>query len=170
MYQRPESFRLTILAPFGQRIFDIVATGDSVLFLDEKGRKGWRGSMEEIPERMGLRIWPLIKWVVEPPHPAGPSLVRTFTRPDGSEDRVYYDRTGFVTRKVNSSGDEVRYSDYTIADGIAVPGKINIDTPEGSALTLTFDEPEVNRPLDRDIFSPPVDGYEILPLADFKGF
>jgi hypothetical protein len=75
-----------------------------------------------------------------------------------------------VQRKVSAAGDEVVYSDYRPVDGIAVPGGIAITTADGSGLSLTFDEPEINRPISADIFSPQLDGYEILPLVDFKEF
>jgi outer membrane biogenesis lipoprotein LolB len=169
-YQRPESFRLTILAPFGQTVLDIVIKGDTVLCLMEGKKKGWQGSMQDLPEGLGMRIWPLLTWMVEPPHPAGPARERPFTRADGTVETVYYDSAGFVQKKVNAAGDEIMYSDYRLSDGIAVPNVIELRTAVGSSLRLVLDEPEVNRPLDSDIFSPPLDRYEILPLADFQGF
>ena len=169
-YKRPESFRLTILAPFGQSIFDIVINDGKVLCLMESKKKGWQGSMQDLPDRLGVRIWPLLQWVLEPPHPAGPSLERSFTRADGTVEQVYYDAAGFVQKKVNAAGDEVAYRDYRLADGLAVPNGIEIKTAEGSSLILSFDGPDINRPIDSEILSPPLDRYEILPLADFKGF
>ena len=169
-YKRPESFRLTILAPFGQSIFDIVINDGKVLCLMEREKKGWQGSMQDLPERLGVRIWPLLQWVLEPPHPAGPSLERSFTRADGTVEQVYYDAAGLVQKKVNAAGDEVAYRDYRSADGLAVPNGIAITTAEGSSLILSFDEPDINRPIDSAILSPRLDRYEILPLADFKGF
>jgi outer membrane lipoprotein-sorting protein len=169
-YKRPESFRLTILAPFGQSILDIVVNGEQVLCLMESRKKAWQGNMLDLPDWLGIRILPLLKWVMEPPHPAGPALERSFARADGTVETVSYDSAGFVQKKVDDVGDEVAYSDYRIAAGIAVPNGMEITTAEGSRLKLTFDEPEVNRPIDSDILSPQLDGYEILPLADFKGF
>jgi len=169
-YKRPESFRLTILAPFGQSIFDIIVNGGSVLCLMENGKKGWQGNMQDLPDWLGVRIWPLLKWMVEPPHPAGPSLERSFIRADGTVERIYYNAAGFVQKKVNAAGDEIAYSDYQLAAGIAFPNGIEIKTAEGSSLRLTFDEPEINLPIDSEILSPNIDRYEMLPLADFKGF
>lgn len=169
-YQRPDIFRMSILSPFGQVLFDTIVNGDKVLCLMADRKKGWQGELRDLPDSLGVRVWPLMKWVVEPPHPAGPALERVFTRPDGALENVQYDSSGFVKRKVNSAGDEVRYSDYQLSGDIAVPTRIDIHTADGSQLQLRFDEPEVNRPIDREIFAPKLDGYEILPLSEFKGF
>lgn len=169
-YRRPDSFRLSILAPFGQVMLDIIVAGERVLCLKEGSKKGWQGELGDLPDSLGMRVWPLMSWVVEPPHPPGPATERVFTRPDGTTEKVYYDPSGFVQRKVNSSGDEVLYSDYRVTENIAIPGKIEIKTAEGSRMMLTFDEPELNRPIESGIFSPKLEGYEILPLAEFRGF
>jgi Outer membrane lipoprotein LolB len=169
-YQRPDSFRMSILSPFGQVLLDTIVNGDKVLILMADRKKGWQGEVRDLPDSLGVRVWPLMKWVVEPPHPAGPALERVFERPDGTLETVQYDSSGFVKRKVNSSGDEVMYNDYQLSGNIAVPARIEIHTADGSQLQLGFDEPEVNRPIDREIFAPKLDGYEILPLSEFKGF
>ena len=125
--------------------------------------------MGDLPESLGARVWPLLQWVVEPPHPAGPSLERSFTRPDGTVEKVYYDRDGFVLRKVNAIGDEVVFGDYRVAEGVAVPWRIEVETAAGDRLKLLFDEPEVNGPLDDELLQPSLAGMEILPLAQFRG-
>jgi YD repeat-containing protein len=169
-YKRPESFRITILAPFGQSILDIVVNDGQVLCIIEREKRGWQGSVQDLPDWLGVRIWPLLKWVLEPPQPAGPSLERSFTRDDGTVEKVYYDAAGFVQKKVNAAGDEVAYRDYRLADGLAFPNGIEIKTAAGSRLTLNFDEPDINRPVDSEILSPRLDRYKILPLADFRDF
>jgi YD repeat-containing protein len=169
-YQRPESFRLSILSPFGQVLLDIIVNGDRILCLKESIRKGWQGEMRDLPGSLGAKVWPLMKWAVESPQPAGPALERDFTRPDGTTERVQYDSAGLVRSKVNSLGDEVVYDDYQVSGDVAVPTRIGINTPEGSRLQLRLDDPEVNRPIDREIFEPNLQGYEILPLSEFREF
>ena len=169
-YRSPESFRLSILSPFGQIVLDTIVNGDRVLCLMADRKKVWQGEMRDLPDSLGVRVWPLMKWVLEPPHPAGPALERVFTRPDGTTEKVYYDSSGFVQRKVNENGDEVVYGDYQVSGSIAVPTLIDLNTAEGSRLHLRLDEPEVNGPVDSEIFSPQLAGYEILPLSEFKGF
>lgn len=168
-YQSPDSFRLTILAPFGQSLFDLIINGDRVLYLLESRKQAWQGGVHDLPEGLGLRIWPLLKWVVEPPHPAGASLERSFNRSDGTVERVYYAANGLVQKKINAGGDEAIYRDYRRLDGIAVPADIEVRT-FGSTLRLIFDEPEVNRPIDSDILNPLLEQYELHPLSEFRGF
>jgi hypothetical protein len=170
IYRRPDSFRLTILAPFGQSIIDIVINGETVLYISESKKKAWRGSVRDLPEWLGMRIWPLMRWVIEPAPTAGPALERTFTRPDGTGEKIFYDAAGFVRRKVNAFGDEVIYRDYLKTNGVTVPQAIEIKTAEGSGLSLVFDEPEVNLPVNSDVLAPATERYEVLPLTGFKGF
>lgn len=169
-YKRPDSFRLSILAPFGQIIMDIIVEGNNVLCIKESRKTAWKGNMSDLPNSLGTRIWPLMKWVVEPPHPAGPSLERAFIRADGSTEKIFYDTAGFMQRKVNGSGDEVFYSDYRTVENIAIANRIEINAAEGSRLVLAFDDPELNRPIESAILNPILDGYEILPLAELRGF
>src|SRR6185369_421575 len=125
-YQRPESFRLSILSPFGQVLMDIIVNGDRILCLRESLKKGWQGEMRDLPDSLGVRVWPLMKWAVEPSQPAGPALERVFTRPDGTFEKVQYDSSGLVRSKVNAFGDEVGYGDYQSSGDVAVPTRIGI--------------------------------------------
>lgn len=169
-YRRPDQFRLTVLAPFGQVLMDIIVKGDDILCLLPSQNKGWRGISSDLPESLGMRIWPLLRWVVEPPRTAGPAAVRNFVRPDGTSEKVYFDPAGLVLRKINGAGDEVVYGDYQITAGVALANVIEIVTAEGNRLKLIFDEPEINQPLEADIMSPSLAGIELLPLAQFSGF
>jgi hypothetical protein len=169
-YQRPESFRISILSPFGQVFMDIIVNGNRILCLRDGLKKGWQGEMGDLPGSLGARVWPLMKWVVEPPHPAGPAMERVFTRPDGTLEKVRYDSGGYVLSKADSFGDEVTYGDYQVTGDVAVPTLIDLHTSEGSHLRLRLDEPEVNRPIEREIFEPKLEGYEILPLSQFREF
>ena len=168
-FRKPDTFRLSLLAPFGQTFLDLFVSGERVTCLLPSKKQAWQGSMGDLPESLGARVWPLLQWVVEPPHPAGPSLERSFTRPDGTVEKVYYDRDGFVLRKVNAIGDEVVFGDYRVAEGVAVPWRIEVETAAGDRLKLLFDEPEVNGPLDDELLQPSLAGMEILPLAQFRG-
>lgn len=169
-YKWPDSFRLSILAPFGQIILDIIVEGEKVLCLKESNKTGWQGTIDDLPLSLGTKVWPLMKWTVEPPHPAGPALVRSFIRGDGTTETVYYDTAGLVQRKVNGFGDEVFFSDYRITENLAVPNRIEINAAEGSRLVLIFDDPELNRPIEAGILAPKLDGYKILPLKELNGF
>lgn len=169
-YKRPDSFRLSIIAPFGQVVFDIIVAGERVLCLSESRKTAWQGSVADLPEALGTKVWPLMTWIVEPPHPPGPTLERSFRRADGTIERVFYDTAGLVQRKVNAGGDEVFYSDYRVTDSRALPNRIEINASGGSRLVLVFDDPELNQPIEDGILDPGLTGYRILPLAEFKGF
>jgi len=169
-FKKADSFRLSILAPFGQVVFDIIVAGEQVLCLSEKRKTAWQGTVADLPASLGTKVWPLLTWTVEPPHPPGPSLERFFRRADGTIEIVYYDTAGFVQRKVNGAGDEVYYSDYRITDGRALPNRIEINAADGSRLVLTFDNPELNQPIESGILNPELAGYKIHPLHELKGF
>jgi len=168
-YRKPDSFRLTILSPFGQTFLELFVAGDDVTCLLPAKKQAWRGKMSELPENLGVNIWPLLQWVVEAPRPAGPALVRTFQRADGTLETVYYGRDGLVQRKRNAFGDEVLYDDYHADEGIAVPWSLEVRTAAGSRLKLLLDEPEVNLPLDEELLQPSLAGMDVLPLAEFSG-
>jgi len=169
-FKRPDSFRLSILAPFGQIVFDIIVAGERVICLKGSLKTAWQGTIDDLPPSLGTNVWPLMKWIVEPPHPSGPARERVFTRVDGTSEKVYYGPAGFVQRKVNGGGDEVLYSDYRIKDTVAIPNRIEINAAAGSRLVLTFDDPELNQPIASAILNPSLDGYKILPLNELKGF
>ncbi|HZV82228.1 MAG TPA: lipoprotein insertase outer membrane protein LolB [Geobacteraceae bacterium] len=168
-FRKPDTFRLSILSPFGQTFLDLFVSGERVTCLLPSKKQAWRGSMEDLPENLGAKVWPLLQWVVETPHPAGPALERSFSRADGTVEKVYYDRNGFVLRKVNDFGDEVLFGDYRVTEDVAIPWRIEVKTADGDRLQLLFDEPEVNGPLDDELLKPSLAGMEILPLAQFRG-
>lgn len=170
VYRRPDSFRLSVLAPFGQIVFDIIVTGDKVVCLQSSKKNAWVGTLADLSPALGTRVWPLLQWAVESPRPAGPSLERIFTREDGTREKVFYDPAGFAQRKVNGFGDEVFYSDYRPAGNASLPNRMEINAAEGSRLVLTFDEPDLNLPVEEGVLNPDLGSYQILPLAAFKGF
>jgi len=169
-YKKPDNFRLSILGPFGQVVFDIIVSGERVICLQEKRKVVWQGTVGDLPPSLGTKVWPLLKWILETPHPAGPSLERFFTRADGTVEIVHYDHGGFVQQKINGAGDEVFYSDYRTADDRAIANRIELTASEGSRLVLTFDDPELNLPIDSSILNPELAGYEIRPLGELNGF
>lgn len=170
IYKKPDNFRLSILAPFGQVVFDIIVSGEKVICLQESRKLIWQGVVGDLPPALGTKVWPLLQWILESPHPAGPSLERFFTRADGTVEIVYYEPGGLVQRKVNGAGDEVFYSDYRITGERAVAKRIELIASEGSRLVLTFDDPELNLPIDNSILNPNLAGYEIRPLGELNGF
>lgn len=169
-YKKPDNFRLSILAPFGKVVFDIIVSGEKVTCLQENRKLIWQGTVGDLPPSLGTKVWPLLQWILEPPQPAGPSTERFFKRADGTVEIVYYEPGGLVQRKVNGAGDAVFYSDYRISGDRAVANRIELIASEGSRLVLTFDDPELNLPVDNTVLNPDLAGYEIRPLGELNGF
>jgi hypothetical protein len=169
-YQKPDNFRLSILAPFGQVVFDIIVSGKKVLCLQESRKIAWRGTVADLPPTLGTKVWPLLQWIMEPSSPAGASLQRFFKRADGSIEIIYYEPDGLVQQKINSAGDEVFYSDYRLSGERVFANRIELLAAEGSRLVLTFDAPDLNLPIDSAVLKPDLTGYEIRPLGELNGF
>lgn len=170
LYKKPDNFRLSILAPFGQVVLDIIVSGEKVICLQGNSKVAWQGGVGDLPPTLGTKVWPLLKWILESPQPAGATLERFFKRADGTIEMVYYEPGGLVQRKVNGAGDEVYYSDYRITGDRAVANRIELVASEGSRLVLAFDDPELNLPLDTSVMNPDLAGYQIRPLAELDGF
>lgn len=163
----PDRFRLVILSPFGTTLAEMVLIGDQLLYIDSTRNVAYRGAASELPDIPVLQGWRLLSWSTEPvfPETAGQQqLVRR--RPGGEWEFVYFDRQGLVTNK-SVDGDLVRYEDYKSVGGVPVPASIEINDRTGVTVRISFDEPEINAALDKDAFSPSLEGIKILPLTQF---
>lgn len=170
IYQQPDRFHLVILSPFGLTIMEVFVDGEQLTWLVPGKGVAYRGTLADLPDRQGVRTWTMMRWVVETPPPAGPASYREYRRPDGGRERVWYDHQGLVVRKVNEAGDEVAYREYQSIDGVAVATVLEIASSDGDRVTITFDEPELNKPLAEAVLVPKLDGLTLLPLSQFKGF
>jgi hypothetical protein len=52
---------------------------------------------------------------------------------------------------------------------VPFPGVIEFTDRNGLRVKVTFDEPEINKPLEDTALTPNLEGVTILPLANFKG-
>jgi hypothetical protein len=52
---------------------------------------------------------------------------------------------------------------------VPFPSVIEFIDQNGSRVKITFDEPEINKPVDEAALVPNLDGITLLPLANFKG-
>jgi hypothetical protein len=115
--------------------------------------------------------WRLLRWVVDGDPfriVEGPALLER-SDPLLGKVTVRYDGDGLLTEKQTGNGDRAGYGDYRTVDGIAFPGRLTISDHQGGQVTVEFDEPEVNRPLADDAFTPLLEGVTLLPLTEFKG-
>jgi outer membrane lipoprotein-sorting protein len=171
IYKRPDRFHLVLLSPFGATLLDIYSDGERITGLLPERKIAYRGVIAELPDREGLRFWGLMKWVLARPPVVGPALgAREIVREDGSVERVFFYANGQVQRKVAENGDEAAYADYRSIDGIAFPETIELRTMRGDSVTITFDEPEINKPVDELVLLPQLDGFALLPFTAFPGF
>jgi hypothetical protein len=47
---------------------------------------------------------------------------------------------------------------------------MEISTPQGGTVRITFNEPQVNQPVGEEALSPALEGFTVLPFSEFKGF
>jgi hypothetical protein len=81
----------------------------------------------------------------------------------------FYDGKGLLERKKFSNGEEVFFRDYQSADGVPFPSVIEFIDRNGARVKITFDEPEINKPVDNAALVPNLEGITPLPLASFRG-
>lgn len=171
LFQQPDSFRLVMLTPFGTPAIDSYAVGSRLTFLIPSRNMGYSGTVDELPDRAGMEGWRLLRWVLagDPLRIAtGPALLE-HNDPLLGKVSVRYDEDGLLLEKLTEAGDRAFYSDYRTADGIPFPGRLTVHDRHGGQATVEFEEPELNRPLADDAFSPKLESLTILPLQEFKG-
>jgi len=170
LFKRPDRFHLAILSPFGLTLLEVFSDGERLTCLVPSKGTAYSGRIADLPAREGLRTWGLMRWVVEKPPVAGPALKRDHVTADGRRETVYYDEQGVVLRKVTEDGDQVAFSDYQVYDGVAFPSVMDLTTAGGESVRITFDEPELNNPVEEKALVPDLDGVNVLPFSAFNGF
>jgi outer membrane lipoprotein-sorting protein len=171
VFRRPDRFHLALLSPFGQSLLDIYSDGTTLTCLFPRERTAYRGSLAELPDREGVRLWGLMRWVVEQTPPAGPTTgTRDNITSDGRHERLTYDERGLVVSRESDNGDRIFFRDYASVEGIAFPLGIDLTDRQGMQVSVTFDEPELNGALDDETLTPALDGVSVLPFSAFTGF
>jgi outer membrane lipoprotein-sorting protein len=169
IFKYPDRFHMAILSPFGLTVLEVFSDGQQLTCLVPSRQIAYRGLIAELPETGGLRTFGMLKWVVARTPPRDPSSsAKEVVTPAG--DRIYYDKYDLVQRKVSPEGDQVRYSGYQNVSGVAFPENLEIKNSYGDSVRITFDEPEINTPVENSALTPNLEGFSVLPLAEFKGF
>ena len=86
---------------------------------------------------------------------------------EGKRETVWYNAAGLVVRKLTENGEEVVYRDYRSIDGVPFPSVIEYQDRRGTSLKISFDEPEINRPVAETALIPRLDGYSVLSIRRF---
>lgn len=170
VFRQPDRFHLVMLSPFGLTVLEVFTDGDRLTCIVPSQGVAYSGRIDELPERDGLRSWGLMRWIVEAPPAPGPARFRDHVTRQGLQERIYYDDRGLVIRKETEEGDEVRFSDYRVVNGVAVAESIEIIAAGGEQVRLTFSEPEVNPVVEDSMLVPSLEGLKVLPFSAFKGF
>ena len=170
IFKHPARFHMVVLSPFGLTMADIYSDGERFSFVIPSRQTAYSGRIEDIPDREGLKAWGMMRWVVERTPVAGPAVTRANVNSSGVAERLYYDERGLLVRKETEEGDRVEYRDYRNVNGVAVPESIELGNRRGDTVRITFDEPEVNSPVEESALQPNLEGLTLLPFSEFKGF
>jgi len=171
IFKHPDRFHLAVLSPFGLTLFEVFSDSERITCIIPSKQIAYSGLLSELPDEGAMKSWGMMKWVVERPPVAGPSLAALeITASSGRRERIFFDSNGLVQRKVTEDGDEVVYNGYQNINGVPFPASIEIVNRRGDTVKILFDEPEINQPVEDAALKPNLEGITVLPLADFKGF
>ncbi len=172
IFKRPDRFHLAVLSPFGFTLMELFINGERITCLVPAKQAAYSGTFADLPDRNALKGWSIMRWVIEnqPAENAGFVGERKQVGADGRKETLFYDARGLLLRKTSEDGDQVSYNDYRQINGVAFPASIELRNRLGETVKVTFDEPEINQPVDDSSLAPSLDGIEVLPITEFKGF
>jgi hypothetical protein len=171
VFQKPDRFHLVILTPFGTTAIETFSADDRLTILIPSRGEAYSGTFAELPAESPLRGWRMMRLMaVDEPlfDPVKRGRVEKGESASG-EITSYYDGAGLLERKAFSGGEVVFFRNYRSEKGVPFPGAIEFTDLNGSRVKVTFDEPEINGPLDEAALLPDLKGIELLPLSSFKG-
>jgi hypothetical protein len=172
IFKRPDRFHLAVLSPFGFTMMEVFVDGDRITCLVPSKDTAYAGSLSELSEHNALKGLGMMRQVIDDSTVSAPpdgGRVES-TGANGEKEILFYDARGLLQRKENGEGDQVRYDDYRQINGVAFPSAIEMFNRMGDKVKVSFDEPEVNTPVDDAALVPALDGMKVLPINDFKGF
>jgi hypothetical protein len=171
IFKHPDRFHLVVLAPFGVTMMEVFVNGEHMTCLVPSKQTAYTGTFAELPEENALRGWNMMRWVVEnPPAASGADGgEQERVREDGGKEFLLFDERGLLQRKTNDAGDRITYSKYQEINGVAFPATIEMQDRQGNKVKVSFDEPEVNQPVEETALVPNLEGYTVHPITDFRG-
>lgn len=170
VYRRPDQLRLILLSPFGTTVMETQVSGDQLTLAYPASGVAYQGKLNELPAAAGQRSFALLRWVLESDPPPGAPLTGEIERAAarGGQERIRLE-DGQVVEKYLSTGERVRYRNYIVRAGVRLPLEVQMESAEGERIRLTLEEPEVNTPLEHQLFTIPLKGLQLRPLSDLKG-
>jgi hypothetical protein len=171
IFKRPGRFHLVLLAPFGVTVMEVFVNGESVTCIIPSKQIAYTGTFSELPEGNPLKGWSLMRWVVETPPAANGSAggEQEQVRQDGRKEFLLFDARGLLQRKINEDGEQIFYDNYQEINGVAFPAVIKMRDRRGNTVKVSFDEPEINQPVEEGALVPLLDGLDLRPITDFSG-
>lgn len=170
VYRRPDQLRLILLSPFGTTVMEAQVSGDQLTLAYPASGVAYQGKLNELPAAAGQRSFVMLRWVLEsdppPGAPATGEMQRAAAR--GGQERISL-QDGQVVEKNLSSGERVRYRNYITRAGVRLPLEVQMESAEGDRIRLTLEDPEVNTPLEQQLFTIPLQGLQLRPLTELQG-
>jgi hypothetical protein len=170
VYRRPDQVHLVVLSPFGSTLFEVFALGERITLVYPAQSTAYSGRFDELPDKGGLQGWRLMRWVMDIDPPGESRLNGTVERMGrlGFEEKVSFEN-GLVTSKASRNGEQVYYSNYIVVNSVPIAAEIELRNEHEDRIRLSFEEPEINTPLEDSAFIPRLDGMTILPLSAIQG-
>ena len=171
VYQRPDRFHMVILTPFGTTALETYSSDDRLTIVIPSKGEAYAGAFDEMPIESPLRGWRMIRLMAVDEPLFDPVKKGTSEKSSKAMGEItsFYDAQGLLERKKFSSGEEVFFRDYQSAEGVPFPSVIEFIDRNGARVKITFEEPEINKPVDNAALVPNLEGITILSLANFKG-
>ncbi len=169
VYEKPDRFHLVMLTPFGTTALETFSADDRLTILIPSKGVAYTGSFAEMPDNSPLRGWRMIKLMAVDKPLFDPEKRGTMEKSNDGEVTSFYGGTGLLERKSFATGEEVLFRDYQSVEGVPFPFVIEFTDGNGSRVKITFDEPEINKPVDDAALTPNLEGIQVLPLTSLKG-
>jgi len=171
VYQRPDRFHLAMLTPFGTTALETFSSDDQLTIVIPSKGEAYTGAFDEMPDNSPLQGWRMIRLMAVDEPLFDPVKKGTSEKTSKAERDItsFYDSQGLLKRKIFGTGEEVFFRDYQSEEGVPFPTVIEFIDRNGAQVKITFDEPEINKPVDNAALVPNMEGIKLLPLASFKG-
>lgn len=170
LYRRPDLMRVVILSPFGTTMMETVVAGEQVTVVDNSKGVAFSGLLADLPEQENGDTLRQARWVMDMPilgNSVRDGLVERIYGM-GLKERVTFEN-GLVVAKSLPNGDEARYNDYVVVNGVPLATEIIISSHNGGRFSIKISDPEVNTDLPQDAFTPHLDSLTIYPLSALQG-
>ena len=171
LYKRPDRFHLVILTPFGTTAMETFSSNNTLTILIPSKGVAYAGTFDELPGNSPLLGWRMINLLAADKPLFDPGKRGTIEKGESAFGVInsFYDNAGFLTREKFRQGEEISFLNYQSEEGIPFPLVIEFTDLNGSRVKITFDEPEINKPVDDAALTPNLEGITVLPLENFKG-